>query len=370
MRLSKLYIEDFNQFQQFELDLTYPESSDRAGEALDKICFIGPNGVGKSQLLRWIRDHLNTNKLLSAQIIYLPAEVEKNNLLNLGTVPQTNLNDALKLFDDFPRYHEVSNVKVKEFWQLLIYHIKKRENDYRAYELKEENQEKTVKELRQTFNQANPEILKSLSEVWNWILEKAGLYFDYEAAKNPIQLTDNLEAYIKLKSSGKQIPYTALSTGIRNFIFRIGHIYALFFNQDIKESYLLIDEPENSLFPDFLYDLVGIYQKITKNTQIIMATHNPIIAAQFEPEERFILEFDEQFTVKARRGITAVGDDPNDILVKDFGIRSLLGKEGLKKWERFIELKILMQQSENGKEKMEMMKEFMSIGNEYNFPVQ
>lgn len=41
-------------------------------------------------------------------------------------------------------------------------------------------------------------------------------------------------------------------------------------------------------------------------------------------------------------------------MVKDFGVRSLLGKVGVKKWGRYIELKTLMD-------------EFMKIGNDYNF---
>ena len=51
MKICKIYIKDFEQFQDIELDFTNPET----GEPLDKICFIGSNGTGKSKLLHIIK---------------------------------------------------------------------------------------------------------------------------------------------------------------------------------------------------------------------------------------------------------------------------------------------------------------------------
>ncbi len=87
---------------------------------------------------------------------------------------------------------------------------------------------------------------------------------------------------------------------MRSFMFRLGHIFSLYFGRDVRHGFILLDEPENSLFPDFLYDLIDIYSGIVRNTQIFVATHNPIIAAQFRPEERVILEFDDSYHVTAR----------------------------------------------------------------------
>jgi len=305
------------------------------------------------------------NQLNPTLAIFCPAELEKT--IEFLDVPQTNLNDSLKLFEQFPSNHLVSNETITDFWKTLIYHLKKRDNDFLEFQNLEEYQNRTVREVREEFDSKHPKILDSLAKLWDEILGKAGLEFDAAGASNPIQLTDNLKAYIKLKSTGERINYNDLSTGIRNFIFKVGHIYSLYFNRNVESGVLLVDEPENSLFPDFLYDLVDIYLRITHNTQIFMATHNPIIAAQFEPYERFILEFDDQGHVQARRGTVPVGDDPNDILSKDFGVRSLLGKEGVKKWERYIELRTLIKLTEDREEKSRLLDEFMRIGNEYNF---
>jgi ABC-type lipoprotein export system ATPase subunit len=55
MKIKSLHIADFNQFQNFSLDLTYPEGHERAGEPLDKVCIIGQSGTGKTSLLRFMQ---------------------------------------------------------------------------------------------------------------------------------------------------------------------------------------------------------------------------------------------------------------------------------------------------------------------------
>jgi predicted ATPase len=261
-----------------------------------------------------------------------------------------------------------------EFWKLLIiYLIKKRENDFREYESQEENQNKTVKTVKEEFDRVNPKILNKLSEIWNKILNRAGLEFDVANASNPVQLTDNLKAYIVNKSTKKTIPYNALSTGIRNYIFRIGHIYSLYFNREVKRGFLLLDEPENSLYPDFLFDWMETFLEIIKdkngenNTQVFISTHNPIIAAQFEPYERIILEWDENAHVISRKGKSPVGDDPNDILTNDFELKNLMGKEGLAMWDHYVDLKKKLRHAISKEDKEKIISEMNRIGSDYNF---
>ncbi len=446
MKISEIAIFDHKQFKEFVVDLTYPEGHPKEGKPLDKVCFIGSNGTGKTTILELLRDSLNrksekkttgliniifswlktkefvfqfndnkwndnldyysiavplkaknellrmgaksnfsikdfylnaTSKsnlkkeeapLLHLISIFSPSESEENISLQVKDNFEVSLSDALEFFnEEIPFNQEVSNQTIKNFWKILTFQVKKRESDYRDFLKKEENRSKTVSEVEADFDYTNPKILDKIAVLWNQILEKAGLEFDAEGASNPVQLTDNLKAYIRLKSNKQPIPYNELSTGIRNFIFKVGHIYSLYFNRNIESGFLMIDEPENSLFPDFLYDILSIYQDITQNTQIFMATHSPIIAAQFEPCERIILDFNEEGYVFARKGIVPVGDDPNDILVKDFGIRSLLGKEGVEKWERFIELKFLIKAETSIALKAQLINEYMEIGKAYNF---
>jgi predicted ATP-dependent endonuclease of OLD family len=54
MKISKIHIKDFHQFKDFTLDLTYPQGHEKAGQPLDKVCFIGQSGTGKTSLLEMI----------------------------------------------------------------------------------------------------------------------------------------------------------------------------------------------------------------------------------------------------------------------------------------------------------------------------
>jgi len=418
MKLLGIYIYNYLQFKDFEIDFTYPEFHVKAGKPLDKICFIGRNGTGKSNLLNIIQSNIfdlynqetlgdfiynieisgsefyfvktkggyahlfnkgidsiqgwkgllftnfdgNLNKFdesnnvkrffvddntiterLKAKkdsgdlLIYIPSEGNQNLYSQITDVPDTSLNEALKLFNSFDYHHVISTDTVKNFWNILTYQIKKRENDLREFEKLDGNLDKTVREVQSLFDEKNPQILDEIAILWNKILGKANLEFDSKNASNPVQLNDNLKAYINLRGENRRIGYNQLSSGIRNFIFTLGHVYSLYFNREVKNGFLLIDEPENNLYPDFLYDLIETYLNIIKETQFFVATHSPIIAAQFEPYERIILDFNEDGSVFWRNGETPIGDDPNDLLSKDFNIRSLLGKEGVKKWERYIE---------------------------------
>jgi ABC-type lipoprotein export system ATPase subunit len=55
MKITKIIIPEYRQFKNFELDLTYPEGHAKAGQPLEKVCFIGQSGTGKTTLLNIVR---------------------------------------------------------------------------------------------------------------------------------------------------------------------------------------------------------------------------------------------------------------------------------------------------------------------------
>ncbi|RKZ87065.1 MAG: hypothetical protein DRR19_14100 [Candidatus Parabeggiatoa sp. nov. 1] len=61
MKITQINLKDYNQFQNLTLDLTYPKGHEKAEQALDKICFIGQSGTGKTSLLNVLRAMLTTN---------------------------------------------------------------------------------------------------------------------------------------------------------------------------------------------------------------------------------------------------------------------------------------------------------------------
>lgn len=464
MKIAKIRIKDFQQFKDIELDFTHPET----GEPLDKVCFIGSNGTGKSTLLGFIHHFLevirrandppntlenigidytqfavtfkndnqffycvkfnnppiycfnhedvskanidfdladantipklfqknafsrfgnltisdNFSKFIEKFqlkpnnkdiVINVLSETSINKYIQVSDVPNTNLSESLNLIKEQPLFHTVSESNIEDFWKILIANIKKRENERQEFENSDNNIDKSKRQLIEEFDSIHPKIMDKLSEIWNKILEKANLELDTEGVRNPIQLTDNLYAYIRTKDTKERVDYNRLSTGIRNFIFKIGHIYSLYFNRAIDRGFLLVDEPENSLYPDFLFDLMEIYDEIVtdkngkNNTQMFFATHNPIVAAQFEPFERIILAWDGEGSVKAHKGTVPVGDDPNDILEYDFALKNLMGKKGREKWEEYVNLKKKLNRAKETDDKSALLEQIAKIGNAYNF---
>lgn len=279
-----------------------------------------------------------------------------------------SLSDALQLFNNFPAYHEISHEHSEAFWKVLLYQIKRRERDYQLFLSSPEAQLLLVGVARSVFEHNNPHILEHIALQWDLILKRAGLEFDIAHASIPVQLNERFEALIRRSMPPHSvIPYESLSSGIRHLILRLGYVYGLYFNRQIDRGFLLMDEPEISLFPDVLYDIMDRYKSVVVNTQIFIATHSPIIAAQFDPEERIILAFDDNGYVFPKGGVSPEGDDPNDLLTGDFGVRSLYGAEGIKQWNRYLDLRREIAATTDKARKAELLKEYSRIGNAYNF---
>lgn len=299
--------------------------------------------------------------------VFCPSEASENLGLAIDEVPPTSLNAALQLDKLNQREHLISSETISTMWTTLILRIQKREVARQTYENAPESLDKTKRQLVEEFNAAHPDVLEALATLWNRILEPAGLEFDFQNATIPAQLSENLEAYIRRRDSKERVPYNALSTGIRDFLFRLGHLFLLYFQQPVESGFVLVDEPENSLFPDFLFDLVETYDQIVgKNTQLFMATHSPIVAAQFEPWQRIILDWDEDAFVTARKGSAPIGDDPNAVLESDFGLESLLGPKGREKYEEYLNLKKQIRHAAEA-EKPDLVHEAAQLGKQYGF---
>lgn len=52
-----------------------------------------------------------------------------------------------------------------------------------------------------------------------------------------------------------------------------------------KPSMLLIEEPENGLHPARIKEIVRILREVSKTTQILMATHSPLLINELQPHE-------------------------------------------------------------------------------------
>lgn len=201
----------------------------------------------------------------------------------------------------------------------------------------------------------NPNKLVEFAENFNPILERLNLEVDIIDTEYSIP--------IKNKNTDEIIPIQNTSTGTKGLLLSFLPLYKL----DTKDSIIIIDEPERSLYPDMQMELIQYYRNFAPDAQFIVATHSPFVAASFEPEERFILYFDEKGKVQVKNGVSPIGDDPNDILKNDFGIESLMNSFGVNEYKRYLDLKQKMASEKDDKKKKELLKEVVSLGDKYMF---
>ena len=206
----------------------------------------------------------------------------------------------------------------------------------------------------QKWQKINPNKLEDFAKKFNPLLEKLNLEVDLISPEYAIPLRN--------KRNEEVIPIQNTSTGTKGLLLTFLPLYEL----DTKDSIILIDEPERSLYPDMQMDLMEHYQNLAPEAQFIVATHSPFIAASFEPEERFILYFDNEGKVAVRQGNSPIGDDPNDMLKNDFGVDyyNQFGKDAYKK---YLKLKEDLAKEKNKDKKKELLLETVKLGDTYNF---
>lgn len=88
---------------------------------------------------------------------------------------------------------------------------------------------------------------------------------------------------------GTKIPASMASEGLLYYL-----AFATLPYLHAKASILLIEEPENGLHPARIRDVVATLRELSKTTQILIATHSPILVNELEPHEVFVTTRDPQ----------------------------------------------------------------------------
>jgi len=122
--------------------------------------------------------------------------------------------------------------------------------------------------------------------------------------------------------NNKRVSIDELSSGEKQLYYR-----AVLLNKlNLKNSLILVDEPETSLHPTWQREIIKLYQNAGENNQIIMATHSPYIISSVKPENIFVLHCDdENSTVKVinmeKEQKYTKGVEPNRILQEIMGYK-------------------------------------------------
>ncbi len=287
MKITKIALEGYNQFQDMGIDLTYPKGHEKAGKPLNKVCIIGQSGTGKTSLLRVIKLIVSFEKQISENII-LPELSEKESInvsLDIFSNPYTlnYIGKSLWITRDESNFLNDSalGVPISEFKSIL--------NKIKPLLIDFEDIEKKTMEYKEWFSE-NPNPLNMLAErCLDPVLHNLGL-----KTKTDIDLeTIRNLGVIQLETLGGQyVPRSFWSTGTQQLVQTLTPLYQL----KPDNAVVLIDEPERSLYPDIQRSIIDTYVKLAPGCQFFFATHSPIIASAFEPWEIVELKFDKNQT--------------------------------------------------------------------------
>jgi predicted ATPase len=358
MKISKIHIKDFHQFKDFTLDLTYPQGHEKAGQPLDKVCFIGQSGTGKTSLLELIPKFLynyETNLINKSHIdsilnnVYFDINFGISNEYAVNNINFNKESNNEIYWDGWSNAKlyglEISNEECIDFfdeWQnkvatKLIYFPANLN-----YDIDLDFDNKLEKRKIIDFSQ------DKISTVWNLILEKIQTYQEQELkirqdiskvvekSSNDIkaiqEAVKQLEDWKKTEFNPiKDVADNCLDPLLSKFKLRVKTELDFKTKDDIgfikiedfegneiphglwstgtkqvilsalplyllkpKHTVILFDEPERSLYPDLQRTVVNYYSSLAESCQFFYSTHSPIIASSFDPWEIVELKFNKE----------------------------------------------------------------------------
>lgn len=121
MKVRTIELDGYNQFKGVKIDLTYPKGHEKAGQPLEKICFIGQSGTGKTSILRLIKWFVTLNTKIGKNLhIVVPGnnkvkfEIEISNLkFNLVSGNDRLIFKDAKLGNDSLNLEKFSEIRLK-----------------------------------------------------------------------------------------------------------------------------------------------------------------------------------------------------------------------------------------------------------------
>ncbi|TAE08032.1 MAG: hypothetical protein EAZ95_17630 [Bacteroidetes bacterium] len=355
MKITRIEIKDFQQFKDFTLDLTYPAGHPKAGEPLDKVCFIGQSGTGKTTLLNVMKDFLDA--FLNNQISTTTRDISGNILCKLDFIFKNVPYNVCATFDG-GLYVNRYIVKVPQKIHYIYIPAHLGEKVYNTYIERKDASQKALLDIFSSTDEKNKQMKKQLDNrvcydftkdsfmiLWATIvydskeeiyqqsklrgligtaylnndknaLEKYTLEFE-NIKKNPkspykmlkkiidpviknfkVELSDYIDlnnsedlSFIKIQDFGGNI---IPFNSWSTGTKQIILTASPMIKIDSKNTVIFFDEPESSLFPDVQRDLIDYYTGLAPESQFFFATHSPLIASQFEPWEIIELKFDEK----------------------------------------------------------------------------
>ncbi len=191
MKVSSIKIKKYLQFKDIDIDLTYPIGHEKAGKPLEKVCFIGQSGTGKTTLLRLLKYFISMNSSIGQNININPIiekMVEMKLIFkNYSFIRTTNSKDGFIISDSKLNNVFIENKKLISFRDSYLEKLKPYLINFPAelvfdtspVDAKREIEEATTKDTtdkEKTLSQLTPESIVDFafddaSKTWDLVLK-------------------------------------------------------------------------------------------------------------------------------------------------------------------------------------------------------
>lgn len=136
-------------------------------------------------------------------------------------------------------------------------------------------------------------------------------------------------------NKGDEIRIDDLSTGEKQIVIRGG--YMLKYQKSIQSNFILIDEPELSLHPEWQKKILQFYKRLftdengNQTAQIFVATHSPFIVHNFSRynDKVVVLNKDESDNITVLKKPTYYSYDNNVTVEKAFNIKNFSSSKNI-----------------------------------------
>jgi len=318
---------------------------------------IGKNGCGKSTLLKLIYACIN-NDIETLEYYGSPyVELTLSKTFDNGTVQESKItpsqsiaNMNIVLVNTFDIKYDKHNQdlidldsqlsrlvsKFGEYQRSLSQIVNKKVATQKAErdELLQNISTASPEELAK-FQQLSIEINNVTDEINKPLLEFKTLIDDYLSTSNKSLVIDNSDIALLVEIEGKLNPIavTGLSSGEKQLLI----IFLTVILQKNTPFILLMDEPETSLHVEWQSTFIDNIKKLNSAMQIIIATHNPLIALNRKQGEIGTIDVDNDVVNVERAGTKY--QDVSSILLNYFNLSSLVGTEMKSKLTALFNLK-------------------------------
>jgi len=294
LKIENLYIQKFKIFNEFNLKFATPIT-----------IIAGINGSGKTTILEYIKNFTN---FIS----------DKDNDRSIINVKIFNKNYK-KYKGETLRYSNSQSLEAKYFNDHIYYFSTGTSiSDLKIFIAKYTKKVIYEEDLKPS------EVFDKIRESIDRIFQDLDILITFEK----VDKQDNV--YFRNKK-GEIFTIDELSTGEKTLLSKVLYLYL----KDIKDSVILIDEPELSLHPAWQNRVLKLYENFAKenNCQIIIATHSPHIIGSAKNEYIRILTEDGVIN-----DVTAYGRDIEWVLEEVMGANYTREKSILDKFDEIQEL--------------------------------